>query len=134
MLLRARQVNALSLAWLFMAGLALAVRLLIPAGYMPGVNAAGPGLVICTGQGALLINEDSSHAPPSHQDGDGSASHDCPFAAGGQALAAPLAEVIRVSAVEHQVLAETPAQNQRPGLGLAAPPPPTTGPPSAPNA
>lgn len=128
-------------AWL--VTLALAVRLLVPAGYMPMAGRAG--LEICAGQNADLAamaampgmgtmphhgtmpmhGMDHGKAMPGDHD------HDCGFASavGGAAdlpdliLPAMLAPVALPAAFVVQV-------NVRPGLGLAAPPPPKTGPPS----
>lgn len=133
-------------AWLF--AFALAVRLLVPAGYMPMAGKAG--LEICAGQNADLaamgstpgLNFLHSAAMPHHaamampgmdhgKAMPGDHDHDCGFAAavGGAAdlpaliLPAMLAPVaLPVAFVARSVV--------RPGLGLAAPPPPKTGPPS----
>ncbi|HWI86720.1 MAG TPA: DUF2946 family protein [Sphingomonas sp.] len=126
-------------AWL--VALALAVRLLVPAGYMPMAGQAG--LEICAGQTADLpvVASMPSMAMPAmghmpmkgmdhgrHVPGDHD--HDCGFAAavGGAGalptliLPAALAPVASPAAfVRHFIT--------RPGLGLAAPPPPKTGPP-----
>jgi len=128
-------------AWL--VALALAVRLLVPAGYMPMAGKAG--LEICAGQNADLASIGSMpgmgamphHAAmPMHGMDHGKATpgdhdHDCGFASavGGSAdlpdlivpaMLAPVA--LPVAFVVHAIV--------RPGLGLAAPPPPKTGPPS----
>ena len=126
-------------AWL--VALALAVRLLVPAGYMP--MAGQVGLEICAGQNAdmrataampsmgamnhAIPMEGMDHGKPMPGDHD----HDCGFGAavGGAAdlpvliLPALLAPVALPQAFVRQMLV-------RPGLGLAAPPPPKTGPPS----
>jgi hypothetical protein len=133
-------------AWL--VALALAVRLLVPAGYMPMAGQAG--LEICAGQtpdlpvaaimpgmGSMPGMAAMHHGPAPMQGMDhgkampGDHDHDCGFAAaiGGAAdlpvliLPALLAPVAVPVAIVPQMLA-------RPGLGLAAPPPPKTGPPT----
>ena len=130
-------------AWL--VAFALAVRLLVPAGYMPMAGQAG--LEICAGQTADMPAIASMTGPESMpgmamhampmkgmQHGKampGDHDHDCGFGAaiGGAAalpiliLPAMLAPVARPVAFVRQMLA-------RPGLGLAAPPPPKTGPPT----
>jgi len=131
-------------AWL--VAFALAVRLLVPAGYMPMAGAAG--LEICAGQNADLRAMSAmagpaampgmamDHAMPMKGMDHGKAmpgyhDHDCGFGAaiGGAAdlpvliLPALLAPVALPVAFVRQMLV-------RPGLGLAAPPPPKTGPPS----
>lgn len=126
-------------AWL--VAFALAVRFLVPAGYMPMAGKAG--LEICAGQNADLAamapmpGMGTMHhaAMPMHGMDHGKAmpgdhDHDCGFAAavGGSAdlpsliLPAMLAPV----ALPQLFIPQLPI---RPGLGLAAPPPPKTGPP-----
>jgi len=131
-------------AWL--VAFALAVRLLVPAGYMPMAGTAG--LEICAGQNAdlramapmaglaAMPGMAMDHAMPMKGMDHGKAmpgdhDHDCGFGAaiGGAAdlpvlilpaLLAPVA--LPVAFVRHMLV--------RPGLGLAAPPPPKTGPPT----
>jgi hypothetical protein len=128
----------------FAAGLiafALAVRLLVPAGYMPMAGKAG--LEICAGQNAdmpamaaMPAMAPMAHAMPmkaidhgKHMPGDHD--HDCGFGAaiGG---AADLPVLILPALLAPVALAQAfvPQFTARPGLGLAAPPPPKTGPPS----
>lgn len=114
-----------------LVALALFARLLVPAGFMPSADGR-PGLVICTGQGAMTMPmaaiPDDRRAPRNdsgHQD-----DHVCPFAAMAMAAAtlSPAASVMmpfRLFDVAHDADPVAP----RPGLGLAAPPPPKTGPP-----
>ena len=127
-----------SAAWL--VALALAVRLLVPAGFMPMTGKAG--LEICAGQNADMSAMVSmpgmdmmQHAMPMQGTHHGDAmpgdhDHDCGFAAaiGGAAdlptlvLPAMLAPVALPAAFVGPMIVS-------PGLGLAAPPPPKTGPP-----
>jgi len=122
--------------------LAMAMRVMIPSGYMvarPDAARGLPQMVICTGQGAMAVAVDGEGhlvkaslkpaSKPSHQDTD-RPDHPCAFSATSAAaqsasLALPLA-LVRFSQSVPQPLASA----QRPGLGLAAPPPWTTGPPS----
>jgi hypothetical protein len=128
-------------AWL--VAFALAVRLLVPAGYMPMAGKAG--LEICAGQNADIAAMGSMpgmgsmphHAAmPMHGMDHGKAmpgdhDHDCGFGAaiGG---AADLPTVILPALLAPVALSRifVPQMIARPGLGLAAPPPPKTGPPS----
>ncbi|WP_162875424.1 hypothetical protein [Sphingomonas crusticola] len=131
-------------AWL--VALALAVRLIVPAGFMPMAGHAA--LEICAGQtpdlpsagpmAAMPGMAAMDHAAPAHamDHGDhgkpmsGASDHDCGFAAavGGAGalptliLPAMLAPVALPAAFLRTLLV-------RPGHGLAAPPPPKTGPP-----
>jgi len=120
-----------------LAALSLLVRLIVPAGFMPMANAGGaPTLVICTGQGPMVMPMPAAmqmagmadHQAPADHDGD-MANHGCFLAAVGGAvdIAVPVAPlplpfVVAVAQTIQTFVA-------RPGLGLAAPPPPKTGPP-----
>jgi hypothetical protein len=110
--------------------LALFARMLVPAGFMPAANGV-PGLVICTGAGAMVLPVAAmpmEHQAPgdSHHDGE----HSCPFAPMAAAadlaapLPAPVLPFLSIAAARVVLAIAT-----RPGLGLAAPPPPKTGPP-----
>ena len=112
-------------AWL--VAFALAVRLLVPAGYMPMAGAAG--LEICAGQTAGMAPMHGMHhdkgAPGDHD-------RDCGFAAAiGWAADLPVLILPAVVAPVALPVAFLRHMLARPGLGLAAPPPPKTGPPSA---
>lgn len=125
-------------AWL--VAFALTVRLLVPAGFMPMAGKAG--LEICAGQNADLALMRAMpgmgaihHGMPMKGMGHGKAmpgdhDHDCGFGAaiGG---AADLPSLILPAAPAPVALPAIfiRAVPVRPGLGLAAPPPPKTGPP-----
>ncbi len=112
--------------------LALFARMLVPAGFMPMQGADGAArIVLCSGSGPMTMvmpmAGKSDHRQDDHQGHDGD--HACPFA-GFAALAdfarlpaAPLPAVFAAVAIIAAALFA------RPGLGLAAPPPPKTGPP-----
>jgi hypothetical protein len=113
-----------------LVALALAVRLASPTGWMlaPGDGHGAPRLVICTGHGPLALqSHDRSPARAPVKSSD----HACVFA-GPAAPPAP-SPMATVSAATEPVVA-TPAppalSDQRPGHGLAAPPPPSHGPPA----
>ncbi len=121
---------------LALACAAILLRALIPAGFMPGRSDTGAiAMVVCTGSGALTMVMDRdghwSPAKPDHAPGKSQPDHPCAFAAAAAALTQPagILEPLPAPVAENTALA-LPA-HQRPGLGLAAPPPPTTGPPSA---
>lgn len=123
---------------LALAALAVFLRLLFPTGFMLSPDrAALPTLVICTGQGAMTVAIDAQgHAHKVEADhkgdpkSDGKTSHPCTFAvATVGAVAPPLIATPAPMALAVAVSAPL-LTTQRPGLGLAAPPPPTTGPPS----
>ena len=111
--------------------LALALRVLVPAGWMP---AEGQGLAItlCSGSGAQTAWVDADGKIHKHGPAQGSmADHPCAFAGmgapmlGGDVPAPPLAILAPRDAIVS--LAQAPAAI---GQGLAAPPPPATGPPA----
>lgn len=125
-------------ASLLLAVLALIFRIAIPSGYMVGTPGAGTGLpplVICTGSGAMTVAADPAGAPAGgdHQKNPGQpggSEHPCAFAAAAIGFEPPvLTDIAAPPAVADAPPPALPA-TQRPGQGLAAPPPPTTGPPS----
>ena len=125
-------------ASLVLAVLSLVVRIAVPSGTMVSADQAGTGLpplVICTANGAMTVAVDAAGHPAGgdHQDDPGSSNggdHACAFAAAAVTFAPPvLADLAAPPAGDEATLAPLPI-SQRPGLGLAAPPPPTTGPPS----
>jgi hypothetical protein len=118
-----------------LAALAAAFKVMIPAGFMtaPAPSNGLPfTLVLCTGDGAKLVQPGEALAGHHDQDADKSA-HDtpCPFA--GHGAAAPPPSAVTTAKVEF--VAYAPVEPSRvtylaPGRGLAAPPLPARGPPS----
>lgn len=109
--------------------LALAMRIVVPAGVMfaetPG---GGLQMTLCTGQGAMVAPLSDDGTSPDA--GKGASDSPCAFSA--------LAAFTPTESMLLPVLAPWPAPPvfigleagpQRPGLGLPAPPPPKTGPP-----
>lgn len=114
----------------FIAVFLLALNNAVPAGFMPVRHADGSvGLVICTGYGPLVLK--SASMPADHQSG-GEAHHDkpCPFAGHG-APATPMPTALSPVAIETlaAVLERGTEEGIMPGRGMAAPPPPSRGPP-----
>ena len=113
-----------------LAMLALALRVLIPSGFMVADQQTGHGgypIVICTGHGALTLAPPGDNKAPSPK----SATHaPCAFA-GAATPVAPILSALQPSAyaLSSPVLAAV-QPDQIPGRGLAAPPPPSIGPPS----
>ena len=111
-----------------LAFLALVFAIVVPPGFMPAHRPDGHGLaiVICTGHGPLQFDPSSDHKAPPGKSKAGAA---CPFAAN---LTPPLLPVLGVvaHAATFGVVASVTVGNQAPGRGLAAPPPPATGPPA----
>lgn len=126
-----------SFGGIVLAVLALSVRIAIPSGFMiaPGAGESRlPAVVICSGHGVETTPADPAGKDRSGPDGRNSGKatdhHPCVFA-----HAAPLAgggSAIPWSEGYGRPLPGRAAipRDQRPGLGLPAPPPPTTGPPS----
>jgi hypothetical protein len=107
----------------------MAVRALVPTGYMAAPATLGGGLIvtICTGHGA--VEAPVTLGGKSTQHGDGK-THDAPCAFAAVAhLAAPDLISLPLTGRSASVLQTAPAQVM-PGRGLAAPPPPATGPPN----
>jgi hypothetical protein len=125
---------------------ALAMRVLVPAGFMVGHTASGaPALVLCPGQNeapvATPMHHDMAHMMPdgSMMSGDhdaGKQSHDpgtdrpCAFAAVGLAVDMPIPAPLLAPAPPPAFVALLSQAPGNPGRGLAAPPPPSTGPPT----
>jgi hypothetical protein len=122
-------------AGLTLAALALFVRLLFPSGFMLSPDrTALPTIVICTGQGAMTLTLGADGHPVEAGKGDGhrsdnKTSHPCTFAAATVSAVAPVLVAVLIPQRLAQVAVAPLLTTQRPGLGLAAPPPPTTGPP-----
>ena len=112
-------------------GLALFVRLLVPAGWMP---AAGQGyaIILCTDLGAATawIDEDGKVHKGNPAPTGGVDKH-CAFAGFGASLTAPdpVGGALEF-APPTNLSAPTAIASVAIGRGLAAPPPPQTGPPS----
>lgn len=129
-----RRPDRVSPAALLLVLLALAMRLAVPQGYMLSSEPGLPRITLCTGQGAIemaidaqgqLVDppEGSKHAPTGDE-------KPCPFAVG-QTLALDLDPVAATAPFAYAaVVSRIASSQQRPGLGLAAPPPPSHAPPS----
>ncbi|MDD3838623.1 MAG: DUF2946 family protein [Phenylobacterium sp.] len=121
---------------LTLAMLAVALKVMIPPGFMAG----GPSndlpftIVLCTAQGAVTVQ--AGDALPGHGDQDqapAKSPHDSPCAFAGHGLGAPpptLHDVGRAQFVAYQPLAPSTPPSLAPGRGLAGPPLPARGPPS----
>ena len=109
---------------------ALVGRVAVPTGYMVGASAKGgmPVIEMCTDNGPVTMTLDTDGKSDGHRDHK-AADHPCAFAVASTAvdLAAMLHPVAVIAAATSQPLALFGFA--RPGLGLAAPPPPKTGPP-----
>jgi hypothetical protein len=113
---------------LTLALLALALKVVVPPGFMvgPPTNSLPFAIVICTAQGAVVVDPGGSH-----EDGEAS-KHDAPCVFAGHGLGAEPPErsshLLRPTTIYHPI-ALTPSCEAAPGRGLCAPPPPARGPP-----
>jgi len=108
---------------------ALAVKVLVPPGFMVAGNAGAFPLVICTGHGPLILGDHSDQKAPSHK------SSDAPCAFAGSAtpptpsVVASIAEPLPIAMDQ---IVGVKSADQAPGRGLAAPPPQSHAPPNFP--
>jgi hypothetical protein len=109
--------------------LVLLARLLVPAGWMPSAQ-DGRWISICSGSGEAMVWIDADGT--AHADKDGGDQHkdgSCVFSAASLAFSLPAAPFV-VAALPAYVAAPVLAlPSVAIGRGLAAPPPPKTGPP-----
>jgi hypothetical protein len=116
--------------FLTLAVLALALKVLIPAGFMPG-PAHGAPLVLCTGHGAVAIDaaDLAGKKSPANKPAPNAP---CAFAGHGAAAAPPDLTPVGVAIRPPEPILAQPLATAglTPGRGLAAPPPPSRGPPS----
>jgi len=98
----------------------------------PGVMVSGDtgGLVICTGHGPLELQAALPGRPGKAPDSAPRGA--CAFAGHAAAAVAPAAHAFPAIAIALQPAPVTPHADLAPGRGLAAPPPPSQGPPSLP--
>ncbi len=130
--------NRLRTIALALLACALALRLLIPAGWMPVADAQGFHLTLCSGAGPLEIPparpmagmaHHGAHHHDHHHD-QGIPDHPCAFAGLGLALAEPVLPAIALIAPVIEAPVAIIPTAVAIGRGLAAPPPPPTGPPA----
>ncbi|MBJ7443631.1 MAG: hypothetical protein JHD32_04810 [Sphingobium sp.] len=117
-----------------LALLVFAVQLLVPSGFMPIRTDRGVIVTLCTGQGAIniLVDRDAAPGKGDHAPDDGMAGQmPCAFAASLQPAVPPL--ILADLPLPAWQLAHGPiAFALKTGLiaRLAAPPPPSSGPPA----
>lgn len=119
--------------WLLLLVAALLARSVAPEGWMPVVNAAGGiEITVCNGTGpdsAMVLSPDGKlhhKAPGKNQPGD----HACAFSGLGVADAPPTLVALAAPVFTPDAAPALDPIGAIPGRGLAAPPPPATGPPS----
>lgn len=118
--------------------LVLAARLLAPAGFMPVVTSHGVMVTLCTGQGAvkMLVERENlpesrlAHSSGQQDDGDNAKEH-CPFAGAATAPSLPASDIVPVLAAWHLPTGPIAFALKTGWIArIAAPPPPSSGPPS----
>lgn len=114
--------------FLTLAALALALKVLLPAGFMVDPAARGFSMVICTAEGTAVVHQDGAPAGPASKQ-----QHDapCAFAGHGMGAVAPsLAAPMAAAYAAYVAPSPAPLIGLAPGRGLAAPPLPARGPPT----
>jgi hypothetical protein len=114
---------------------ALMLRIAVPQGWMPAQMADGWRIVLCSGSGpmemsgmpAAMAMPGMKHMPAGHD--HGTAEHPCAFSALALALAEPVAPSLPEPMVAATAWLLALGRIVTLGHGLAAPPPPSTGPP-----
>jgi hypothetical protein len=110
-----------------LAFLALATRVTVPPGFMPRTGGA-PGLVICTGHGPATAPI-RRNGPPSKSPSDKSDPH-CAFGpSSATGMPVPIAESLPAESLASNQAQPNTRPDLAPGRGLAAPLPPSHGPP-----
>ena len=118
---------------------ALLLRLLVPAGWMPVSDAAGVHLTLCSGTGPMTMPPMGTmahgrtmagiaHHMPSDQ--QGVPEHPCAFGQLSLAIAEPKLPALALPIAPAALIPAGLAALVSIGRGLAAPPPPPTGPPA----
>jgi hypothetical protein len=116
--------------------IALALRFALPAGAMlakPVEEGALPSIVVCTSAGMVEVATKGDYGVPADKPAkkDANSGEPCVFASVGAPLLVPSFSLDGLEQSAVAVLEVWGYGLQRPGEGLAAPPPPATGPPAA---
>lgn len=134
--LRTRRATPQFLALAIIA-CALLMRVLVPQGWMPIQTAHGWEITICTGTGPMQMEMPADMASAMkgmhHGSGDqdhNSNDHPCAFSSLAMALDEPPPLVIDLPKLVVETWLAVAAAVVSIGRGLAAPPPPSTGPPT----
>jgi hypothetical protein len=126
------QNGAMRALFCVLLALVFAARIAAPSGFMPARTDSGVLVTLCTGQGAVkvLVDRDKLPVPAGQHDRSDVKEH-CPFAGGASAPVLPALAVLALLPVWHRPTGPI-AFALRTGwiARLAAPPPPSSGPPS----
>lgn len=114
-----------------LAALAVALMVLVPQGTMVASSGGRVFITICSGHGPLMIQApDGFGGKKAPADGK-SSNAPCPFASHAPSVPVPVAERVATPLPSSSPdLGARLASDLAPGRGLAAPPPPSRGPPS----
>ena len=119
-----------------LALLALALNVIVPPGLMPArsTNALPFVLVLCTGQGAMVVSLGQTLSSSDHQDPVPTKStHDSPCVFAGHGQGVPAASLVDAGAVALVAYSHSPGIERPdlvPATGSAGPPLPARGPPT----
>lgn len=118
-------------AAIFAAVIALVLNVMVPPGFMAGGQGA-PGLVLCTGHGPVMIASDLDGLVKGDGSHDSKSKGDGPCAFTGHGAPPPLAAapVLASLAVSWSSVPEPVSTASFVRPSLAAPPPPSRGPPT----
>lgn len=110
---------------------AMLMRVLVPQGWMP----ASGGLTMCVGGQRVALSAEAqtlmaAHGVPVPEDSPPPHDAPCAFAGFGQGLADPVLPELTIPVFAPFATVEAAAPAVAIGRGLAAPPPPSTGPPT----
>ena len=111
-----------------LAMLALLLQLAVPQGFMLARNGGQPTIVICTGYGPMLAPLDDHGVPAKAPKPKPAAT--CAFAGHGGTPTPATALTLGSVRFELAAALAPPTLSTTPGRGLAAPPPPSQGPPA----
>ena len=111
--------------FLTLAVLVLALKVLVPTGYMVADTGGGLALTICTGHGPLIVRHGDPKAPAQR-----TSDAPCAFAGAMTPITPTAPTLVAARPAFAMVTAASPLRpDLSPGRGLAAPPPPAVGPP-----
>jgi len=135
-----RRDSAIGHVWrhvfLTLATLALALKVLVPAGMMVSTeprNELPIPIVLCTAQGAVSIEPGAPLSKPGDHDQGEKAKHDAPCVFAGHGVGAGPAmagDIERVQFAAYAAAAPVVAPVVSPGRGVSGPPLPPRGPPA----
>jgi hypothetical protein len=118
---------------LTLAVIAIAIKVMIPAGFMAGPAGLGTApLVLCTAQGMMVVEPGDLAGHDARSPAPGKSKPDTPCAFAGHGVSGLLADPLASASVETVAYLTTgplTTPDVTPGRSLAAPPPPARGPP-----